>query len=189
VAVEEDLPPLAPVEALKDALGGVWTTQRTKQAERALASASGYLRDVIGRPITRLRSQLTLEVGDGGVLLVPGPVVEVHSVTATTGADVAHDAGDAFSLRVRARPGTRVEVDLTHGWDPVPSEVRRYTMAVAASELASLKRGSLGMAGNVANIAVEDVRVGFFAGGETSSGLELPERIVARLRANYGGHR
>lgn len=163
------------------------STQRA-QWDAALADASEHLRDVIGTTITQLTSTVTLDVETDGQLRLPGsPVTAVTSVT-VDGTALAADSWRLRHgvLRFAVRRGREVTVTYTHGWATVPGELVKWTCVLAAAELASAARGNLGMAGNVASVAVDDGRVTFHSGDQQASGVDLPERVADRLRATYG---
>lgn len=186
------LPPLATAAdlaaRLKVETPAVGTDQRT-QWDAALADASGHLRDAIGSAVTQLTSTVTLPVVEHGLLELPGgPATSVGDVSVDGAAPLPEAdrwLSDARTLRLSAWRGQSVRVTYTHGWVEVPAELVKWTCVLAAAQLASAARGSLGMAGNVASVAVDDARVQFRADGD-EPGVELPERVAVRLRATYG---
>lgn len=157
------------------------------QALTLLDDASHDLRDQIGQRIDRGEHTWSTLVPVGGLVNLPGrPVIEVESVT-TAGGAVNWDLLNAAQLQVGAPAGTRITVTYSYGWVNVPRDLKRWTLVLAAASIGAAEAGNLGLSGGIAGIGVDDARVTFATNaGEAGQGVQVPERVLARLRATYG---
>lgn len=151
----------------------------------ALTDASGYLRSVIGQPIDA--GTATLDVwtdhnGEADIWLVP-----VTSITSITDLDrnviLTADDWNLKDQRLylpRARVKYRVVLD--YGYDPIPSELVRWTKVLAAMQIKVAAAGSLGV-DNVSSVAVDDGKVTY----TEAMTVALPDATAQWLKATFGG--
>lgn len=153
----------------------------------ALNDASDELRDIAGQMINKGTSTVRVRVSPGGIARVPAvPMTAVAAVT-RDGQEVEFEILDSASLLVPACCTSIVSITYTHGWDPVPGVFRKWAKVLAAAALVASKSGNLGLSGGLASIGVDDGRVTWAtAAGENGAGVMLPQRVIDRLRANYG---
>lgn len=184
------LDPFATVADLTNALGlpdPIIGSAEYRQIEDALSDASDDLRDIVGQAINQGESTVRVRVSPGGIARVPAvPLTAVESVL-RDGRAVGFEILDSASLLIPTCCASIVSITYTHGWDPVPGIFRKWTKVLAASALAAAKSGNLGLSGGLASVAVDDGRVTWAtAAGENGAGVMLPQRVIDRLRANYG---
>jgi hypothetical protein len=167
------------------------------QVEALLLDASSEMRSIIGSPVTRLTSTLTLWPDRPGRVELPVvPVISIASV-AVSGVELATTE---WTLRYRtlrlptsAGKEDEVTVTLTHGWDPIPDDIVKWTCVLAAAAKAAADDGTLGMTAGVVSgsEAIDDYQHSWqgpeASGGDGAAGMTLPPRIADRLRATYGG--
>lgn len=192
------LDPLATPDDLSNRLGlDPYTGSEWDQVEALLGDASDELRSVLGQPVSRMTSTVTLFASRHGRVDLPAfPVVSIGSVELD---GVVVDPG---CYRVRDKTlhlpmvcrNDEVVVTFTHGWDEIPGELVKWTCVLAAAMKAGVDAtGSLGMIAGVgqSSEAIDDYQHTTqgpeASGGEPTSGLTLPPAIADRLRASYGG--
>lgn len=166
------------------------------QVDKLLDLASGELRSIIGHPISRMTSTVTVWADRRGQLELPAaPVVSVDEVI------VEGQTLDPSSYKLRWRtlylPVCRddvVEVTFTHGFEEIPEDLVKWTLVLAQAMKAGVDQtDSLGLTAGVVqrSEAIDDYQVsmqsGEAAGGDGTSGMTLPQRIQEQLRAAYGG--
>jgi hypothetical protein len=190
------LPPLATPQQLADQLNvTLWTGSELTQVEAFLDGASGELRTLIGQPLSRVvDSTVTLYAdGRGAVLLPAFPVVSITSVTVEGTTVTDYKLRDRTLYRMGAGWGDEVVVTYTHGWDPMPADIVKWTCVLAASFLSAAKSsGALGMTAGVTSRDehIDDYRLAVSGpsggGAATDVGMVIPDRVAARLKATYG---
>lgn len=162
----------------------------------ALLDASNELRDAIGQPITPGTATLPVPINEYGFGLIPiSPVVAVSAVvdptgfalpTDGTGYDVTDQRLTIYSRYLRENPLGPTDptylVTVSHGWDPIPGELLRWVYVLAAAQLGSTAHGNLGINGGVTSVTIDDGKVTYANLAEM-----IPDRVLARLRATYGG--
>lgn len=185
--------PLVTVADLAARLGlddPVPETPEFQRLDDALRSASGEIRRVIGQPITAGSSTLRVRLDDLAVGVIGiCPVRAVTSVRCLDGTTLGADEWqlDGQRLWIRYGPHARhvashVLVDVEHGYEVIPEDLQRFTMALAAAELAALQAGNLGMTGGLQRVAVDDGNAAF-----NDAPITLTPRIEEQLRQQYGG--
>ncbi|MDP8971144.1 MAG: hypothetical protein M3N52_11760 [Actinomycetota bacterium] len=109
-------------------------------ATLAVEGASGAVRDLCGWPISQ-QVAVTLHATGNGSLVLGLPTLLLTAVTAVRVDGTLVDPSEYVWVRrgqVRRANGwpawTRVEVDCTHGYDPVPDVVRLITLSLAARD-------------------------------------------------------
>lgn len=191
--------PLATVSDLTTRLGietPVEGTVEHMQLTGLLADASGEIRATIGQPLSRATSTVTLypdgESGRRSYVDLPAvPVVSMESVL-VGGQSVAYSRRYATLELGRVSLDTEITVTYTHGYDPVPEELVKWTCVLAAAQRAAADQSeALGMVAGVLQHtqSIDDYSETWGAaggGGDGSIGMVLPERVAARLRASYG---
>lgn len=192
------LDPLASPEDLATRLGvEPYAAAERDQVEALLGDASDELRSILGQPINRMTSTVTLYASRHGRVDLPAfPVVSIGSVE-LDGVEV-----DPGCYRVQDKTlhlpmvcrGDEVVVTFTHGWDEIPGELVKWTCVLGAAMKSGVDAtGSLGMIAGVgqSSEAIDDYQHTTqgpeASGGDPTSGLTLPQVIVDRLRAAYGG--
>lgn len=187
--------PLATADDLAARLGrATWTDPvELAQVEAFLLDASAELRSLTGQPLTQMTSTVTLIAGEYGRVTLPAfPVIDVDSV-AVEGDVVTDFKVDGRELKnLSACAGDEVEVTYTHGWDPIPDDLIKWTCVLAASQLqAASQRGNLGMS---AGVIAEAERIDDYQHQVTFAntdvavdiGFVLPPSVRARLVSTYG---
>lgn len=182
--------PFATVADLAAALGVAAPTVGSvahSQMLDALSDASDDLRDIVGQPINRGTTTVTVWAKPGGVVRLPAvPIVSVASV-ASDGEAVEFEVLDSSSLSVVTSAPLKLTITYTHGWLVVPGIFRKWCKVLAAASLAAAKSGNLGLSGGLAGVSVDDGRVSWAtAAGENGGGVSLPEAVALRLRSSYG---
>jgi hypothetical protein len=192
------LEPLATPAQLAARLGvPAFTGTELAQATELLGDASDEIRSAIGQPINRLTSTVTLYADRPCRVDLPAvPVVSIGSVL-LDGVEMDPSRYRLVHRTLRCLPvrkGDEVTVTFTHGWEEIPGELVKWTCVLAAAAMAGAEAtGSLGLTAGIGSKseAIDDYQVTLqgpeASGGDPASGLALPERIAARLRAAYGG--
>lgn len=186
------LAPLTTPERLAAELGvPMWTDPvELAQVNALLASASDEMRAATGgQPLNRMTSTVKLYAeGDGRVRLPAIPVVSVAEVL-VDGAAVDYEVRDQM-LYAPVRKDTPVTVTYTHGWDPIPGELVKWTCVLAAASLSgAAETGSLGMTAgiNQRSEAIDDYKHSWQSfPNNPEVGMTLPSRVADRLKATYG---
>jgi hypothetical protein len=186
------LPAFATPAQLASTLGVEMPTGQTfDQWSVALDDASGYLRSVIGQPITAGTATLSLttdERGEADIWLVP--VTSITSVTDPEGNILTTDQWELVDQRLNVRRAHTVyTVVLAYGYTAIPSEIVRWTKVLANTQIQAAKQGSLGL-NNVESVSVGDVHVQYPVNRRSTSPemtVALPETEAQRLKATYGG--
>ena len=190
--------PLATAQQLADRLKlPPFEGEELAQVQLLLDDASDEIRAIVGQAISRTTSTVVLWADKPGRVDLPAwPVVSVDEVKYNG------EVLDPASYRVRYRTlllpvhctRAEIEVTYTHGWDPIPNEIVKWTCVLAAAMWNAVRdTGALGMsAGMVQRTeAIDDYQLSWqsaeAAGGDSASGLTLAPRIAERLRATYGG--
>lgn len=163
------------------------------QMETHLVDASGELRSAIGQPITRMTSTAELWPERAGFYDIPAwPIVEIAEVKLEGEAAAWKRVGpNRISVPRACGP---VEVTFTHGWEPIPEDIVKWTCVLAASSLAAAEQTeSLGLVAGISQRSekIDDYQLSWqtpeAGGGDSASGMTLPIRIAEKLRAQYGG--
>lgn len=191
------LTPLATAAQLATRLGvPAYTGLELAQVTELLSDASDEIRSICGAPINRLTSTVTFYADRAGRIEIPAfPVVSVGSV------EVNGQALASSAYRVRSRAlylpvckDDEVTLTFTHGWDPIPGELVKWTCVLAAAARAGVTAtDSLGLTAGVGqrSESIDDYQISVSgpeaSGGDAATGLTLPPRICDRLRAAYGG--
>lgn len=190
-----DLAPFATASDLAVRMGVTFTPEEEAQVELFLDDASHELRAITGQPINRLTSTVTVwPDGPGRVYLPAVPVISVASVQ-QDGVDVDYRLRYDELLVPRTCRDEPLTVTFTHGWDPIPGELIKYTCVMAAAAYSGNQMtGSLGPVTGVARRqeTIDDYTVimdGQVSDDANASSMSLPERIAARLRSVYGARK
>lgn len=151
----------------------------------ALADASGYLRTVVGQPIeagTAILDLLTDSSGEVDIWLVP--VTAVSSIVdLDTNLALMSDRWTLKDQRLYLPRGCATyRVSLSYGYDPIPTEIIRWTKVLAATQIQVAAGGSLGLS-NVSSVAVDDGKVSYVE----QMAVALPETAAQWLKATFGG--
>lgn len=189
-----DLDPFATSDDLAKRLGVTFTVEEAARVDELLADACDDLRGLIGQPLSRLTSTVTLYTDQLGKVILPAvPVVEVTAVTVDA-EDVEWSLkDDVLTVPTTVGRDDPVTVTFTHGWDPIPRELVRWACVMAAAVLQGSKQtGALGVVTGVGRRqeSIDDymVIVDSPTGDDTAAtAMSLPEPIIARLRRSYGG--
>lgn len=151
----------------------------------ALADASGYLRTVIGQPIsagTATLDLLTDSTGEADVWLVP--VTGITSITALDSNQAV--ATDRWTLKDQRlylpRGNTTYRVVLSYGYSTIPAEIVRWTKVLAAAQIQVAAAGNLGI-DNVSSVSVDDGKVTYTG----APAVALPDTTAQWLKATFGG--
>lgn len=189
-----DLDPFATSSDLATRLGATFTVEQAARIDELLADSCDELRDIIGQPLNRLTSTVTLYTDQVGIVILPAvPVVEVETVTVDD-VEVEWSLKDDM-LIVPCTVGRRdaVVVTYTHGWDPIPRTLVKWACVMAMAVYAgSAKTGALGTIAGVGRRqeSIDDYMVIIdspTSDDTASTALSLPEPIIRRLRSAYGG--
>lgn len=189
-----DLDPFATSDDLAKRLGATYTVEQAARVDELLADACDELRSMIGQPLTRLTSTVTLYTDQLGKVILPAvPVVSVDEVLVADEAVEWTLKDDVLSVPRTVGRDDPVVVTFTHGWDPVPRELVKFACTMAAAVLeGSRQTGALGMVAGVGRRqeGIDDytVIVDSPTSSETAStAMALPQPIIDRLRRAYGG--
>lgn len=154
------------------------------QWEAALDDASGYLRTVIGQPITADTATLALTTdgrGEADIWLVP--VTSITSIVDSAGNPVPTDRWKLKDQRLMLPLAYETyTVELAYGYDEPPSELVRWTKVLASTQIQAAGLGSLGLT-NVTSVDVDDGKV-TYSGAMT---VALPDATAQWLKATFGG--
>jgi hypothetical protein len=143
--------PLASVDDLAVYLGRTFTGAEEAQATLMLDLASGAIRSYTRQTLSREQTIAYLEAGCCDYLELPErPVVSVDDME-FDGVPVAASGYQLvgnriwwgpwpinFSLNPRFAPESVVTVEYTHGFDPVPDDIRGVCLAMAARAVETL---------------------------------------------------
>jgi hypothetical protein len=188
--VATTLTPFATVADLSAALGITAPAAGSVaylQMVDALADASDELRDIIGQPVNRGTTTVTVTAVPGSIVRLPAvPIVSIASVT-LDGEAIEYEQIDTASISVVVIEPSLISVTYTHGWLTVPGVLRKWCKVLAAASIAAAKSGNLGLAGGIASVGVDDGRVTWATGaGENGTGVAVPGAVAVKLRATYG---
>jgi hypothetical protein len=155
---------------------GTWTT--------ALDDASGYLRTVIGQPITAGTVTLNLttdERGEADIWLVP--VTSITSITDPEGNVLTTDQWELVDQRLNLRRAhTLYVVELAYGYATIPSEIVRWTKVLANAQIQAASQGNLGL-NTVTSVAIDDGKVTY----SSAMTVMLPDWAAQWLKSTFGG--
>lgn len=142
------LPSLVTVAELAALLGRTFTPAQETQAQALLDQASSVVRAYVRQDLTRATSTLTVSMRRadpvlhrcGGLVTLPQrPVVDIASVSVDgvstqdwwqEGQEILLRSGSWFSPPTAHRP-PQVAVTYTHGFDPVPGDIRAIVAQAA----------------------------------------------------------
>jgi hypothetical protein len=150
----------------------------------ALDDASGYLRTLIGQPITAGTATLDVTTdarGEADIWLVP--VTSVTSVTDPEGHVLTSDEWFLNDQRLYLRRAdTTYRVVVAYGYSTIPAEIVRWTKVLAATQIQVSANGSLGLS-NVSSVAVDDAKVTY----ADAMAVVMPDSEAQWLKATFGG--
>lgn len=154
------------------------------QWETALDDASGYLRTVIGQPITAGTTTLSLLTdhrGETDIWLVP--VTSITSITDPDGETVDASDWELVGQRLYLRRAHVVyTVTLNYGYTTVPDEIMRWTKVLANVQIQAAAQGNLGL-NTVSSVAIDDGKVTY----SSAMSVALPQATAQWLKATFGG--
>ena len=189
-----DLAPFATSSDLAVRLGVTFTVEEAAQVDELLADACDDLRSLIGQPLNRLTSEVVLHTDTVGKVYLPAvPVISVASVK-YEGEEVEYKLRhDLLTVPCTIGRDEPIAVTYTHGWEPVPRELVKWACVMAVAVLQGTKTtGALGLVSGVGRRqeSIDDYTVivdGPTGDGTASTAMSLPDPIIDRLRAAYGG--
>ena len=169
-------------------LGRSFTADESIQASALLEDATAYLRQVLGAHVSPQRtSTVRLRTTDVGHIQLPDPpVVSVTSVTIGGTAVTGWQLADGVLHGVRGwNLGHPAEVGVTyvHGYTEAPEELRMWCCVLAAQMLANIDDLGALSADGVSAVRIDD----YMKSWTSAPGYGLPEHVIDRLRASYGG--
>jgi hypothetical protein len=148
-----------------------------------LEDASTYLRDdVLGLQVYPQATATFVAWADGGQIELPQtPVISVDSVKQNgTTLDYTRRDNTLF-----VRTDDAVEVTFTYGYPVAPESLKRWACVLVSQTLMPLEL-KLGLtAGGLSSVAIDDFKVAFADAGE-ATGMQLSDRNIASLRAQFG---
>lgn len=174
-------------------LGRTFSTAETTQATALLADATAFLQAELGGQLIEAGSATFTDAVDPcstRIRLPQWPVVSITSVT-LNGLNVTAEVEtkDGYLFRPGGWPSQAnaafadVTVAYDYGLDEIPAELVTWCCVLAAGAMAQTARsGSFG-SGGVSSERIDDYSVSY---STDSTAFEIPERILARLRARYG---
>jgi hypothetical protein len=157
-------------------------------AELAVDMATAYVQNIVGQRITQGTSNVTLYVTDPGattVRLPQWPATDVTEVTIGGGAAVTdftvlptglYRANGFTTGQTYSNAPVPVTVAYTHGYDPIPDDIKAATLYVAAQ--------MYGNPSGATSVAIDDYRE---SRSDNASRDLLPAAMVEQLKASYGG--
>lgn len=167
------------------------------QLEALLQDASSEIEAVIGQPLAKMTSIVTLfpDSWSGRNTYIDLPARPVHTVDSVfIGTDELNPG--SYSLRNLTlilpwlNPDVSVEVEFTHGYDPLPEELRKWTCILASGALrATETTGALGITAGISQHSetIDDYTQSWANyTGNKAPGMTLPPDVEARLRSTYG---
>lgn len=181
-------------------------TPEYNQLEALLSDASNELRSVIGQPLSKETSTVVMQPDGverrrrGSYTFIMSwvdlPAVPVLSVS-TIIVDGITLTDDQWFVRQRTLflPHTwmdsELEITYTHGWDPLPPDLVKWTCVLAAAMLNSVSAsGALGVTAGVSQHtqAIDDYSESWanYGGSGSTAGLTLPSAVGTHLRSIYG---
>lgn len=147
-----------------------------------LEDASTYLRDeVIGLQVFP-QSQVTFTAfpSQFQVVLPQQPVISVDAVT-RNGAPIAYTVRDGV---IFLHDNEAVDVTFTFGYAVAPAGLKRWACVLVSQVLTTLEL-KLGLTvGGLSSVAIDDFKVSFADGG-ADTGMQLNDRNIALIRAQY----
>lgn len=194
--MSSNLPPFADLSDLLE-VGASIPAGKDDVAARLLEDASAHIRDLIGQRVWPAgQSTITLWAGSGPQWL-DIPLVPLISVDSVTVQDIpTFPSGDTsavpaqviqFDQSIRVCGPARVTVTATHGFSEPPADLVSWACVLASQALQVVTElGALG-SGQVASVAIDDYRKSFVADGSARDPFGVPDRVVDRWRASFGG--
>ena len=202
------LTPLASPSDLCTRLGTEVPTPGTpeyKQIESLLSDASGEIRASIGQQLSRATSTIWLypdgyeERRRNGRKLTMS-YVDIPATPVVSIEEVAVDGetlyeGDYFirhhtMFLPQVYDDSDIKLTYTHGFDPLPDELVKWTCILAAGALNAVEStGALGVTAGISQhtVSIDDYTEGWANyTGNKAPGMSLPPDVVIRLRASYG---
>lgn len=150
----------------------------------ALNDASGYLRTLIGQPITAGTASLSLttdERGEVDIWLVP--VTAITSITDPEGTVLTVDDWELKDQRLYLRRGnTPYTVVIAYGYATPPAELVRWTKVLAATQIQVAASGSLGLS-HVSSLSIDDAKIMY----RDAMSVVMPDAAAQWLKATFGG--
>lgn len=152
-----------------------------------LEDASTYLRDeVIGLQVFP-QTQTTFKAFPSHcqVVLPQQPVISVDAVE-RNGAPITFKLRDGV---IFLTSDEEVEITFTFGYASAPESLKRWACVLVSQVLTTLEL-KLGLTvGGLSSVAIDDFKVSFADGG-ADTGMQLSERNIALIRAQYnsGSH-
>lgn len=179
----------ASVTDLATRLGRTFSLTESPKIEAMLSDATAYLQAEIGQQIEAGESTITLVV-DRGETRVELPALPVRSVTEVLlNGEPVEDfelVGNAIIRPCGFGSSTsfaKLTVTYKHGYLAIPGDLVAYTCVLVSGILGQVERNGSLTAGAVTSERIDDYSVQYT---QEDSGLSLPERNLATLRAKYG---
>lgn len=160
-------------------------------AQRALNVASAAIRDAAQSSISQATSTVTVNVGRGNLLALPGPVAAVSSVSVDGQAVTDFEIlPNGLWRRCGWSPDgvpLRATVTYTHGLAAVPEDIVDLTCQLAVSWLLHFTAGGGSVAG-LKSVRIDDAAEGYTdeAAGQVSP-VYIPEVTRNWLARRFGG--
>lgn len=147
-----------------------------------LEDASTYLRDeVIGLQVyPQSQATYTAYPNQYQVVLPQQPLISVDAVS-RNGAPIAYTLRDGVLF---LNDNDAVDVTFTYGYAVAPENLKRWTCVLVSQVLTTLEM-KLGLTvGGLSSVSIDDFRVSFADGG-ADTGMQLSDRNIALIRAQY----
>lgn len=129
----QELAPLATIDDLQTKIGGKGDDEKLKLA---LALASGRFRGQANNPISLTTETVTLDTQGASRIMLPAAPVRDVSQVQVDGVDTAYEWSEHGVLRFDTPLPDRyraLQVTYTHGYDPIPDDVRDVVLEQAAA--------------------------------------------------------
>lgn len=174
-------------------LGRTFTSTETSQATALLADATAFLQEELGGQLIESgTTTFTVQADpcETRIRLPQWPLRSLTSVTlngSTVTTEVEHRDGYLYRsggwLPQSGDQFADVTVTYAYGYSSVPAELVTWCCVLAAGAMAQAARGGSLASSGVASERIDDYSVSYTA---DASAFEIPERVLARLRASYG---